>query len=121
MGLQVENDTIDYKLHFISLPLMINYYPIEKLKLSVGPEVRFLHKANNIVNDTTTISILSNFDKKWEFSGSVGLSYSISFYADLGLRYNKSFSVLAERDPILDTRNLNTGYLRLFLMLKIAN
>jgi len=118
------NDTLraisGNKLHYISLPVLFDFYPIKNLKISVGPEVAFLAKTKLMIADTTQ-SISSTYNKRWELSGTVGISYSIDFFVDLGLRYNTAFTKVAEMDAILNRQKLFNQYLQVYLMFKIAN
>lgn len=120
-GGRVNVDSMDYKFHYFNLPILLDIYPIEKLKISVGPELSYLAKATNIKNGSTKESILDTYNKRWELSGSASVSYSISFFADLGVKYNRSFTHVSNVDPILDRKNLYNKYLQIFLLLKIAN
>lgn len=120
-GTQTNINSLSYRFDYISVPLSIDLYVFEKIKLSVGPEFSYLGKANNIKNDSTTVSILDTYNKRWELSGSVALSYSISFFSDIGIKYNRSFTNVSNRDAILNRKNLYNQYFQVFLLLKIAN
>lgn len=120
-GTKVDVDTLDYKFHYLSLPVLIDIYPIEKLKISFGPEISYLANAKNRVNDSTKVSLLGTYDNRWELSGTVGISYSIAFFADLGLRYNTSFTKISAYDPTLEHRNLFNQYFQVFMVFKVAN
>lgn len=120
-GTRIDVDTMDYKFNFISTPLLFDFYPIKKLKVSIGPEVAYLIDAKNTVNDTTKVSLTDTYNNRWEISGTIGASYSLSFFADLGVRYNRSFTPLASSDVALKREDLFSEYFQVFLLLKIAN
>ena len=103
------------------MPLLIDYYLTEKLKLSIGPEISSLGSPKNILNDSTKVNIRDTFNKKWELSGSVGMSYSFDYFVDIGLKYNRAFTKVADYDPLIDRRNLYNNYLQFYFLLKIAN
>lgn len=120
-GTRIDVDTMDYKFHFISTPILFDFYPIKNLRINIGPEVAFLVDAKNTVNDTTKVSLTDTYDNSLEISGIIGASYSLSFFADLGMRYNRSFMPLASSDPALKREDLSSEYFQVFLLLKIAN
>jgi len=120
-GAVIDSDTLDYVFHFIGGPILFNYSPIPNFKVSVGPELAYLTEARNIPNDSTKISILDDYDNRWEISGTLGASYSLSFFADVGVRYSLAFTDLASSDALIDSRNLYTQYFQVFLLLKVAN
>lgn len=120
-GSKITNDTLDYKFHYLSMPILFDFYPIKKVKVSVGPEIAYLSNATNRVNDTITFSLLNTYNNRWEFSGIASLSYSASFFLDLGVRYSKSFTKVASFDAILNRRELYNEYVQVFVLFKILN
>ncbi len=120
-GTSIDVDTMDYKFHFISTPVLFDWYPIKNLRINIGPEVAFLVDAKNIKNDSTKVSLNDTYDNSLEISGIIGASYSLSFFADLGIRYNRSFTPLVSSDPALKREDLFSEYFQVFLLLKIAN
>lgn len=120
-GTETNRDTISYKFHYLSTPLLLDIYPIKNLRIGIGPEPSFLLDAKNRVNDTLKVDITNTYENVFELSGTVSLSYSISFFADVGVRYNRSFTKIANSDAILNRRNLYNEYVQVFLLLKIAN
>ena len=119
-GTKTNLDSVNYRFHFINSPILIDYYPIEKLKFSIGPEVSYLAKAKNILNDSTSTKLI-DYDKKWEFSGALGVSYSVSFFMDLGFRFNTAFTQSSDFDAVLNRRKIRNRYMQFFVLLKIAN
>ena len=120
-GTDTSVDTLKYRFNYLSLPVMLDYYPIRNVRLSAGPEVSILTGAKNLVNDTTKTDISTTYDRNIEISGSVGLNYSVTYYMDLGVKYNLAFTKIASSDAILNRRNLFNRYFQISLMLKIAN
>lgn len=118
-GTRVNQDTLSYKFHYLSLPFLIDYYPIERLKISVGPEISFLTGARN--KGDTTVSIANMYNNKWELSGTVGVSYSLGYFADFGVRYNSAFTKISDMDALIDRRKLFNQYFQAYLLFKIAN
>ncbi|UXX79029.1 PorT family protein [Reichenbachiella carrageenanivorans] len=120
-GAKIDHDTLDYKFHYINMPLLIDFYPIKQIKLSIGPEFSFLAGANNHSNDSTKTSILNTYNKKMEVSGIASISGSVTFFMDLGMRYSYSFTKISKYDGILDRQDLYNSYVQVFILLKIAN
>ena len=120
-GSRVGTDTTDYKFNFLSMPILFDFYPVKKLKISAGPEIGYLLNAKNIVNDSTKVKINNVYDNRLEVSGTVSASYSISYFANLGVRYNRAFTPLAGNDEALKREDLFSEYFQVFLTLKIAN
>lgn len=120
-GARINNDTLDYSFHYLNTPVLFDFYPLPKLKISLGPEVSCLTNATNRVSDTVTFNLLNTYHNRWEFSGLASISYSPFFFLDLGVRYSRSFTKISLYDPILDRRNLYTEYVQAFLVLKILN
>lgn len=119
-GTKIDHDTLDYKLHYINMPILFDFYPIERVKISAGPELAYLISARNL-NDTITTDISNIYNKRWELSGAIGVSFSPVFFMDVGFRYNMAFNYAAREDELLNARNLYNKYLQVYLILKIAN
>lgn len=119
-GSDVSSDSLDYRFHYFSIPLLLDVYPFDKLKLSLGLEPGYLVSAVNKEAGETPQSIVDNYNR-FEVSGILGASYSLAFFADIGFRYNLSFTDVADYDPLLDANNLSNQYWQAFLILKIAN
>lgn len=114
-------DSVNRRLHYLSMPVFIDFYPFSRLKISAGPEVSYLGWARNKVNDSTAIDVSNVYDQRWEFSGTLGVSFAVSYFLDLGIRYNQSFTKAASIDAVLDRRDLYNRYVQLALVWKIAN
>lgn len=140
-GAIIDSDSLDYKFHYLSAPLLIDIYPIPRLKLSAGLEFSYLTKArnnnivyvdsvvfeNNIATDTITskvdrsYSLLNTYDKRFEVAGIVDASYAVSFFMNVGFRYSHSFTNVSKYDGILDRQDLRNSYFQVYLLLKLAN
>ena len=120
-GVSINADTLDYQLEYIGGPILFDYYWKDKFKFSIGPEFAVLTGANNTVNDTTTVDITSSFNNRFEFGGTVSASYSLTFFLDVGVRYNIAFRSIADFDPRTQKTDIRTSYGQFFLLFKIAN
>ncbi|GAB5525277.1 MAG: hypothetical protein Roseis2KO_31490 [Roseivirga sp.] len=120
-GTRIENESLDYRLHYINAPILLDYYPTQKLKLSIGPELGFLTDARNRINDSTSVSIDDVYDNRWDISGTVSISYALDFFLDVGARYNRSFTRFDKMDAVLNRKDQYTDYFQIFLSFKIAN
>lgn len=120
-GADIGHDTLDYKFHYINMPLLIDFYPIKQLKISAGPEISYLLSAKNHSNDTTSQSLLNTYDKRLEVSGLVSASASLTYFMDVGIRYSHSFTKVSKYDALIDRKNLYNSYLQFFILFKIAN
>ncbi|VXD17419.1 porin family protein [Marinoscillum sp. 108] len=120
-GTQIDHDTLDYKFHYLNMPVLLDVYPVKRLKLSLGVEIARLLSAKNLANDSTRQNIISTYDKRWEVSAAIGASLSVSYFMDLGIRYNTALSQISNQDAIIDRKNLFNQYTQLFILFKIAN
>ncbi|WP_421891836.1 porin family protein [Marinoscillum sp.] len=120
-GTQIDHDTLDYKFHYLNMPLLLDVYPVKRLKLSFGVEIARLLSAKNHANDSTRQNLLSTYDKQWEVSATAGASLSVSYFMDLGMRYSTALTQVSNQDAIIDRKNLFNQYIQLFLLFKIAN
>ena len=119
--MKIANDSISYRLHGFNTPFLFHYYPSPKLKLSIGPELNYIFAAENVGTADSTNIDLAAYEGVAEVGMVIGVSYSLEFFVDVGIRYGQSFTNLNGYDEFLDTRNLRTRYLQFFILLKIAN
>lgn len=119
-GSRINNDTLDYRFHYVNMPLLFEVYPIKRLKLSAGIEPAYLISAKNHVNDSTKRSLLDTYNR-WEVSGVLGASFTPVYFLDIGFRYTTAFTKAAEQDAIIDRKNIYNQYLQFFVVFKIAN
>jgi len=120
-GVRIESESLDYRLHYINAPILLDYYPTKKLKLSIGPEIGFLADARNRLTDSTSITIDNVYDQRWDVSGTLGISYALDFFVEVGARYNRSFTKFSNLDAQLNRRDQYAEYFQFFLSFKIAN
>ncbi len=120
-GTQFSQDSLNYKFNCVNTALFMDVIILNRIKLSAGPELGFLLSAKNHVNDTLSHSLLQTYDRRLELSGTLGASVALSFFSEVGFRYNRSFTNIAKYDAILDRRNISTEYFQFYILLKIAN
>ncbi|PIB34522.1 hypothetical protein BFP72_03400 [Reichenbachiella sp. 5M10] len=120
-GTKVNQDTLDYKFNYATGALLLDIYPLDWLKISVGPEFGYLLGATNYATDSTSQNLLNTYDQRFEVSGTIGASVSVLYFLDLGVRYNRSFTTVSQYDAILNRKDLYNSYLQFFVLLKIAN
>ena len=120
-GVSINADNLNYNLNYLDLPLLLDYYPISRVRLSAGPEISYLISAMNKSNDGSKTNISGNFDNRWAVNGAIGANYSVSFFMDLGLRYQLPITTISKTDPTLNINNVKSRYFQLYLLFKIAN
>lgn len=120
-GTRIENESLDYRLHYINAPILFDFYATEKLKLSLGPELGFLADARNRLTDSTSVTLEDIYEERWDISGTFSLSYALDFFLDVGARYNRSFSKFRTPDNNLNRIDQYSEYFQIFLAFKIAN
>lgn len=81
------DDDIKFKLNYIQLPILADFYLSDKIFLSVGPEFAYLINAKIKTKDFAN-DITDNYDNHFEISGLIGVNYNILENFDIGLRYN---------------------------------
>ena len=120
-GARVDNESLDYHLHFLSIPVLFDMYPTKGLKLGIGPEVNFLLDGRNRANDGSSFTLQNTYTNRWELAGVINASYAINFYADVGIRYGHGLKTLANRDVHLGRNRIRTSSLQFYLYIKVAN
>lgn len=120
-GVEIDNADLDYRLNLVDLPILLDYYPVPRLRLNIGPEITHLISAMNKASDGTKENITERFDKKWAVNGAFGANYNISFFLDAGFRYHIPFSTISQSDAVLNTQKTKSRYFQLYLLFKIAN
>ncbi len=120
-GARISDPGNDYRLQYMNFPVLLDIYPSENLRLSVGPEISFLADARNRTTDSTSVNLNSVFDKRWELSGTIGLSYALDFFVDIGARYTHGFSKYENLDAILNRREQYNSYFQIYFGIKLAN
>jgi len=120
-GARVADTELDYRMHFLSMPTLLDIYPTKKFKISVGPSFNYLLDARNHINDSTSVTLSNIYSSRWEVSGVISASYALDYFADIGIRYTQGFNTLANRDAVLSRRRIRTSTFQIFLYFKIAN
>ena len=70
-----------YKLHYLTLPILVNYNIVDKLSLGIGIDLSYLIKGDYVrIYDTKDFS-------SFDLSGVVGIDYSILKFMDIAVRY----------------------------------
>jgi len=96
-GLKSYNHDIRVKRNYIQMPILVDLYILDKLFVSVGPEISYLinPEVNNTLND-------------FELSGLIGINLSITKNADIGIRYNRGLTYIQEI-PRIDVHGNTMG------------
>lgn len=111
------SDTIAYKLHYLNMPVLFDYYPTRLVKLSAGVEPAFLLRAaNTYLNENIT----DNYEQV-EISATVGVSLSLVYFLDINFRYSMGLNHISDYDPNIQMRNISNNYTQVSLIWKIAN
>ena len=120
-GTRVNSEAIDYRMHFLSMPVLLDLYPTKRLKFSIGPEINYLLDGRNHLTDSTSVTLHNIYTNRWEVAGVVSASYAIDFFMDIGARYSQGLNTLANRDAILGRNRIRTSSFQIFFYFKIAN
>jgi hypothetical protein len=115
-----------FRLNYIQLPLLADFYLTKRLFLSVGPELAYLISAK-VNYDGNTTDISNGYDPKFELSGMAAISYAILPRVDIALRYSHGFTTISEMEftnetgePIGEAKEKNQ-YLQLVVRARIFN
>ena len=111
---RIEEDDLSNSLHYLSLPVLLQYEVLHGLRVGLGPELSYLMGAEGI-----------RFVEDWDVALNVGASYALTEHWLVDLRYNMGIYDISEplqplfgsMDPVLSdltTRNrsvqLTVGY-----------
>lgn len=114
------DDYIRFNLNYLQLPILFDYYVVDKFYISIGPELSYLINAKVKSNDITDL-----YDRRFELSCLVGINYKIIDKLDIGLRYNHGLTYTSKitwtnefGESIGVSKDFNQ-YLQLVLKLKI--
>jgi hypothetical protein len=91
----VDGDKVKFKLNYIHLPSLVDFYLLDKVFVSIGPEFCWMINAKTKSNDHSNY-IIDLYDNKFEVSGLVGLNYNIIKQIDVGLRYNHGLTYISK-------------------------
>lgn len=120
-GARINDPTLNYRLHYLSMPVLLDIYPVKGLKLSVGPEFNFLLDARNQVNANTSFTLEEISENRWDIDGTISASYALDFFVDFGVRYTMPFSDIASSDPNINRTDLSISSFQVFFYFKVAN
>jgi|GEM_PF-1563738 len=120
-GTDLNSDSLKYKMRFVNMPVLLDYYPTKKLKLSAGLEPAYLIGAKRQSKGSAETSVTNIYNRKFNLFANIGLSYSVKYFMDFGLRYSESLTALSHNDEVFQNHKITNGYLQLFILLKIAN
>ena len=110
-------------LSYINIPVMVKFYPVEKLFLEAGPQVGFLVSAKSkdeysiTMGGTTTsgsedVDVKDSF-KSIDFGFNIGAGYEFTENLFANVRYNIGLSNIAEETEIdvedIDFENLSAN------------
>ncbi len=79
------------------MPLLVDFYLNERVSVSCGPELAYLLSAKQEW-ERETYDLEDWYNKKFEFSGVVGLNYKITRNFDLGVRYSHGLTQTTDID-----------------------
>lgn len=120
-GANIDSENLDYRLNFVDLPIMLDIYLFEFVRLNVGGEMSYLASAKNRLDDGSKEDVTRNFDQRTVFSALAGVNLSMTYFMDLGVRYNYPLTNVSQNDPLLGIENTKVHYVQAYMMLKIAN
>lgn len=94
-------------LHYLNIPVLLQYRVIDKLNIELGPEVGYLLSAYNKYSNQSNLDNRTYMIEKFDVGIDAGVSYDLSEKLMLGLRYNigindftKEFDVYVDQKPI---------------------
>lgn len=90
------NNRCRWEFDYLQIPLLVDVYVLHKLSLSAGPEFSYMlnARAANFYPYKTTTDVSSQYNKKFELSGFIGINYMITDDIGLGLGYNHGLTNL---------------------------
>ncbi len=93
-------------LDYFSMPVLIKFYPIEKLNIFAGPQFDFLFDAKSDADNSSSVDLTSQVTS-YDFTLTVGLEYWFTRYLGIYGRYMLGFQDINEKNPGIDL-NLQT-------------
>jgi hypothetical protein len=81
------------ELKYLQMPLLADIYILQRLYFSIGPEFAYMISAKAI-NPNSIQDISEIINKKFEFSGSIGINYMIGKKMGIGLKYNHGLTYI---------------------------
>lgn len=113
-------DSINYRLNYLNVPILLHFKPLKYLDFHAGPEIAFLMRATGVHSDYQEKQT-SLYNKRWDLSGVVGVNVALTYYMDLGFRYNNSFFKVTQYDPNIGYSDIKNQYLQVYILLKVVN
>lgn len=105
------------KITYLNVPLLIKYYPYEKLFLEAGPQIGLLLSAKGNASyegNNYDLDFKDNF-KNIDLGMNVGVGYDLSDKFSIAMRYNVGTTKMANTDYVADFYNRNS-----FISLSVA-
>ncbi len=97
---------ITYKLDYINIPLLVKFYPIEKLSIELGPQFGFVTSAKAKIDGTIadndideTRNIPADTYDTFDLSLGMGASYRITKMIEVNARYNLGLTKIITDSP----------------------
>ncbi|WP_423126487.1 porin family protein [Gaoshiqia sp. Z1-71] len=113
-------------LYYLQLPGLLDFYLLDGLFLSIGPEIDYLINAK--VKSNRGSEDVTDLFRKFEFSGTTGVTYHIFDRYDVGFRYSHGLTKISDRLFWITDDDANTiklkGYnqsLQFFIKFSIKN
>jgi Outer membrane protein beta-barrel domain len=102
------SDRVNFRLTYLNLPVVFNYYITPKLGVQAGPEVNYLVYA---ASDGQKNEFLKDYTEKAEIAGMVGANYQLFEKWTLGARYTHGITAAQKNVYTLDdgTEEQRTG------------
>lgn len=104
------NGNADITLSYLSVPVLLKYYPVAGLALKAGPQLNFLVDDNigvsvgDINAQTDLLNDVVNMYNTTDFGIQVGVDYEFAFGLTLGTSYYHGLSNVADV-PLVDVGN----------------
>ncbi len=111
MNKGTKSKEVTASLHYLSIPILVNYLVYEDLSLQVGPEFGFLLAARG-KRDGTSFNLDEFYDNSFELTLNLGVKYQLNSEFHMGLRYGLGLSDLSSSDVTFLNRGLHisVGY-----------
>lgn len=91
MNKEDKKDDLKFKLNYIQIPILADFYLTNKLFISIGPELAYMLNAKVKSKDNSN-DISDIYDNDFEISGLIGINYNIIKKLDIALRYSHGLS-----------------------------
>lgn len=97
----------EYTLNYIQVPVLAKFYFSNQFSLEVGPSFNFLVNDKVVSNSGYTEE---NVGKTFEFSGALGVSYTLKNGFFTSLRYTRGFTNVIYNDAKNNSFQLGIGF-----------